>query len=286
MFGNSLKFPTKSRADREVEAALDSLNSQQTEQIDPIDNRAAMALMWSIREQAWYVVKVLVDAISEGKLDELTPSEFLDSALLYAMGVDTEEGEQADSVLNALFSAHIADAFSSLGVADDMVADILGDDVTLADTTLESAVDIVVENMPSEGEPMDRFVNDFVYGNHDENGDDDLDSELDALTGKSKKPVSAGQKTTKKVNGKTLVYKATKAIRNGHQVVVNKRISGTVKLSAKQRNALHKAQMKAHTGTAIKRQMRSLGKGIAKGLYKAHGLMKASTQRYRNNAHT
>ena len=286
MFGKDLKFPTRPRADREVEAALDSLNAEQAAQVDPIDNRAAMALMWSIREQALYVVKVTVDAIGEGKLDGLPPSEFLDSASLYAMGVDTEEGEQADPVLNSLFSAHVADAFSSLGVPDDMVADIFGDDVALADTSLESAVDIVIENLPPEGEPMDRFVNDFVYGNHDENGDDDLDSELDALTGKPKKPVSAGQKTTKKVNGKTLVYKATKAIRNGQMVVVNKRISGTVKLSAKQRAALHKAQMKAHTGTAIKRQMRSLGKGIAKGLYKAHGLMKASAQRYRNNSHT
>jgi hypothetical protein len=273
MFGNNLKFPTKPRADREVEAALDSLNAEQSAQVDPIDNRAAMALMWSIREQAWHVVKVTVDAISEGKLDELPPSEFLDSACLYAMGVDTEEGEQADPVLNSLFSAHVADAFSSLGVPDDMVSDIFGDDVVLADTSLESAADIVVENMPSEGEPMDRFMNDFVYGNHDENGNDDVDSELDALTGKPKKSVSAGQKTTKKVNGKTLVYKATKAIRNGHQVVVNKRISGTVKLSAKQRAALSKARMKSHTGSAIRDRKRSLQKGIAKGLYKSHGLV-------------
>lgn len=270
MFGKDLKFPTRPRADREVEAALDSLNAEQAAQVDPIDNRAAMALMWSIREQAWHVVKVTVDAISEGKLDGLTPSEFLDSALVYAMGVDSEEGEQADPVLNSLFSAHVADALSSLGVPDDMVADIFGDDVALADTSLESAADIVIENLPSEGEPMDRFVNDFVYGNQDENGD--VDSELDSLTGKPKKPMSAGQKTTKKVNGKTLVYKATKVMRGGKQVVVNKRISGTVKLSAKQRAALHKAQMKSHTGGAIRMRKRSLAKGIAKGLYKAHGL--------------
>lgn len=280
MFGKGLKFPTHR------EHALDGLAGDMAESIDadPIDMRAAQALFWSIREAALVAVLMTIDAIAENNLDELTPSEYLDAAMLDAMGVDSEEGEEADHTSSSLFSASAADALTSLGVSDEMVMDIFGGDVTQADKTLQTAADIVIENLPSDGEPMDQFVKDFVYGNDEENGD--TDSEFDSLGAKKAKPLVAGKKTPKTVNGKKLVYKAVKAIRNGQQVIVNKRISGTVRLSAKQRAALNKARQKAHTGAAIKRQMRSLSKGIQRGLYKAGGLMNASAARYRSAAHS
>lgn len=280
MFGKGLKFPTHR------EHALDGLAADMANSIeaDPIDQRAAQALFWSIREAALVAVLMTMDAIAEDNLDELTPSEYLDAAMLDAMGVDSDEGEQTDPVLLGLLSEDAQDAFMSLGISEEMVMDIFGTDVAQADKTLQTAADIAIERLPSDGEPMDRFVKDFVYGNDEENGD--TDSEFDSMGGGKSKPLTAGKKTTKKLNGHTLVYKAVKAIRNGVQTVVNKRVSGTVKQSSKQRAALNKARMKSHTGAAIKRQMRSLGKGIAKGLYKAHGLMSASTARYRKAAHS
>lgn len=262
MFGKGLKFPTHR------EHALDGLAGDMAHsiEVDPIDQRAAQALFWSIREAALVAVLMTMDAIAENTLDELTPSEYLDAAMLDAMGVDSEEDEQTDHVLLGLLSEDAQDAFMSLGVSEEMVADIFSGDITQADKTLQTAADIVIENLPSDGEPKDRFVKDFVYGNDEENGD--TDSEFDSLGGKKPKRLSAGKKTIKKVNGKTLQYKAVKAIRNGQQVVVNKRISGTVRLSAKQRAALNKARAKSHTGAALKQRTRSLGKGLQRGLYK------------------
>ena len=97
-----------------------------------------------------------------------------------------------------------------------------------------------------------------------------------------KKKLRTGKKTVKKVNGKTLVYKAVKAIRNGKRVVINKRISGKPFLKAGQKAALKKARRKASTGTAIRKQMRSLGKGIRANIYKGNtkGLQAASLKRH------
>lgn len=54
------------------------------------------------------------------------------------------------------------------------------------------------------------------------------------------------------------VYKKTWAVRAGKKVRINKRISGTVRLSAKQKVAIKKAQMKTHSATARVSRMKSL----------------------------
>lgn len=53
-------------------------------------------------------------------------------------------------------------------------------------------------------------------------------------------------------------YRKTLVVRKGKKVRINKRISGTVRLSAKQKLAIRKARMKSHSATAMMRRLRSM----------------------------
>lgn len=54
------------------------------------------------------------------------------------------------------------------------------------------------------------------------------------------------------------VYKKTAVVRDGKKVRINKRVSGTVRLSGAQRAAIAKARRKAHSATATIGRMKSL----------------------------
>lgn len=55
-------------------------------------------------------------------------------------------------------------------------------------------------------------------------------------------------------------YKRMVAIRNGKKTIIRKRIAGTVRLSAKQKAAIKKAQRKAHSGAARMKRLKSMKK--------------------------
>ncbi|MDQ7982235.1 hypothetical protein QYH69_33980 [Paraburkholderia sp. SARCC-3016] len=59
------------------------------------------------------------------------------------------------------------------------------------------------------------------------------------------------------------VYRMKTAIRDGKKVRVNKRVSGKVKLTAKQKLALRKASKKAHTAAATMKRVKSQRKSAA-----------------------
>lgn len=54
------------------------------------------------------------------------------------------------------------------------------------------------------------------------------------------------------------VYKKVFAIRGGKKVKIRKKISGTVRLTSKQKMAIRKAQRKAHSAGAMMRRMKSM----------------------------
>ena len=54
------------------------------------------------------------------------------------------------------------------------------------------------------------------------------------------------------------VYKMKMAVRGGKKMRIRKRISGTVRLSAKQKLAIRKARMKSHSAGAMMRRMKSM----------------------------
>lgn len=224
------------------------------------DREAMSAIEWC-RGKALDIVAHVADVITENDLaEDQLPSDLLDSLMLDA--IDHEDGDlDADSeeVAGALGEA-IGDALSSLGVDDTTIDDIFSDDITVADSALESAASTIIANLPDEGEPLDSFVREFIFGEPD-----DAEQAFDSATGKK---LSVGKSTIKKFNGKSIRYKAVKAIRNGHVVVKNKRLKGqSVRLTAQQRAAIKKAGRKALTGNAIRKRLRSLSKGKKLALY-------------------
>ena len=215
---------------------LDSASGQAVQVVENLDiqesNASALnAEIQSVRKMALMLVLVLVDSIIENDLgeDEL-PSDRLD-ALLSGFASDAE------------------DAFASLGVSDELIATIFSEE-SEADEAIESACELVESTLPT-GDDLQEFVDLFVYGEAQDDGDTMLDG------------VSLGKTTTKSGKFGKVVYKAVKAIRNGKVAIVNKRVSGRVKLSAKQRSALKKARVKASSSGAIKRRVRSMKKAKA-----------------------
>ena len=264
--------------------AADKLNA------DPISERMALVATSQMRIQALSVAFMLAAMLNDTEYDSeaLLPSELLDSLMLDAFADDDDEeydGGDVDDKVKTVFSAHVADALSTLGVEDAVIEDLFDDEVEVADAAVTLAAETVLENMPDDGEDFEEFVAAFAYGDED---DEDEGETFDSMNGDTEYMFDAaakrrvGKKTVKKVNGKTLVYKAVKAIRNGKRVVINKRISGKPFLKAGQKAALKKARRKASTGAAIRKQMRSLGKGIRANIYKGNtkGLQAAALKRH------
>lgn len=263
--------------------AVDKLNA------DPISERMALVATSQMRIQALSVAFSLAAMLNDTEYDSeaLLPSELLDSLMLEAFADDDDEeydGGDVDDKVKTVFSAHVADALSTLGVEDAVIEDLFDSDVEVADAAVALAAETVLENMPDDGDDLEEFAAAFAFGDEDDDEGEVFDSMnndteymFDAATKRR-----VGKTTVKKVNGKTLVYKAVKAIRNGKRVVINKRIRGNPFLKAGQKAALKKARRKASTGTAIRKQMRSLGKGIRANIYKGNtkGLQAAALKRH------
>ncbi|WP_230657808.1 hypothetical protein [Psychrobacter sp. I-STPA10] len=281
---------------RTQQAQFDAMSAAQAAEkieFDPISERMAIHANAQMRLAALQIVFMLAAIIveSDGADEEdLLPSEILDLFMLDVFD-DDDDNDGIDSTVKAVLAAHISDALSTMGVNDGVIDDIFDDDIDIADAAIETASEIIIENMPDDGNDFDEFVAAFAYGmeedaTYDSLEQDALESEVQFDSTKSKKKkLRAGKKTTKKVNGKTVVYKAVKAIRNGKKVVVNKRISGEIKLSSAQKAALRKAKKKAHAPAAIRKQMRSFSKGLKMNIYnitdaQAKGLTNASLKRH------
>ena len=266
MSGLTRGFPTSKNFPQFDSAAGDAA---QNLTLDPIDQRAALAAVQDVRRAGMAIVLQLADDISNDALDDgELPSERLDTYMQAAM--DVQDGEAPDENVLQLLSANVADAFSTLGCSDDLINDIFSDDPATADSAIETASDTIIGGLPDDGEALDDLTKQFIYGfgytDIGEADDGDADEPgFDAM--KSKKKMAVGKTTFRKVGGHTLKYKAIKAVRHGKVVVINKRVAGTVKLSAAQRAGLNKARIKAMTPAAFKRAPRSLVKGIVAHVY-------------------
>ena len=274
----SRDFITQRRLNRQydqAQAQFDALTPQEAADkmdIDPISERMAIATTSQMRLNALNVAFTLTAILTSAEYDdeELLPSEVLDGLMIGAFTDDDDDDSDLDEIdekTRVVFSAHVSDALSTFGVEDDVIADLFDDEIEVADAACLAAAETVLENMPDDGEALDEFVADFAYSD-----DSDEEESFDSMNEEyqfdaAKKKLRAGKKTVKKVNGKTLVYKAVKAIRNGKKVTINKRISGKLKLSAGQRAGLKKARRKANTSSAINKQVRSFLKGVRANLH-------------------
>lgn len=157
--------------------------------------------------------------------DELGEGEgYADRLLTLLVGavdedIDGELSEEESDDLLVLTNA-AADYLSSLGVADDDIDALLND---WDNDAGERVQELVVGKLADGADAAD-----FVFGD----GSDE--AALDA------------------------VYKKTIAVRKGKKVRINKRVSGTVRLSAAQKVAVAKMRRKSNTGIAKLRRKKSL----------------------------
>lgn len=134
--------------------------------------------------------------------------------------VTEEEAEVCDAALNA-----VASYLASKGASEEDISALLNDWDEGAAGRIR---DLVASALPDGEEAADADIDNFAFT------DEDQEPAFDA------------------------VYRKTFAIRHGKKVKINKRISGTVRLSAKQKMAIRKAQRKSHSAAAVMRRLKSM----------------------------
>lgn len=161
---------------------------------------------------------------------------------------DLDDGESYADRLMALV----------VGIADaNKDGDITEDEQGVLDVALNAAWDYLVKCGATEedagallndwdDEAADR-VRDLVASVLPE-GDDEANAEIDSFVFSESDQEPAFD----------AVYKMKMAVRGGKKMRIRKRISGTVRLSAKQKLAIRKARMKSHSAGAMMRRMKSM----------------------------
>lgn len=161
---------------------------------------------------------------------------------------DLDDGEGYADRLMALFVG-IADENKDGDINEDEQAVLeiaLGAawDYATASGVVEADADALLEDWDEEAAER---VRDFLAGVMPE-GEETAADEVDAFVfgdGDQEPALDAA-------------YKKVFAVRKGRKVRIRKRISGTVRLSAKQKVAVRKARLKSHSARAVVRRMKSM----------------------------
>ncbi|ENU27954.1 hypothetical protein [Acinetobacter modestus] len=255
MFGSDNPFNQKPRQN----LIRDFDSSAQKNQSHVLLKREIDAFIEEVRQQALNIIYALVETISTDSLaDDELPTDCLDALIIEALGGVGDD----ENIYHQLLTNCVIDAFLSFGVSEDAIHTIFDIDIEAADDAIEAATATIIANMPNDGEPLETFEREFIYGTPSEA---DEEKGFDAATGKE---LSNGTLTKKNVGGREIHYKAHFAIRNGAKILVNKRIGNQkIRQSAEQRAATKKAQLKAHSVNASRKRMKSIGKGRKMDLY-------------------
>lgn len=162
--------------------------------------------------------------------DDLDSGEgYADRLLALFVGIadENKDGDITDEEQEVLEIALGAawDYLASVGADEEDIDDLLGDfDEDAAGRVRELLASSLPDGEDESGDAADAFV--F--------SDEDQEPALDAA------------------------YKKVMAIRKGRKVRINKRISGRVRLSARQKVAIRKARMKSHSAKAVMRRAKSM----------------------------
>lgn len=146
-------------------------------------------------------------------------------AMLIGIADANKDGEITDDeqgVIDIALNA-VWDYLAKYDVAEDDISALLND---WDSDAAERIRDLLVTSVP-EGEEADSDMDNFVFGG-------DQEPALDAT------------------------YKKATVVRGGKKVRINKRIAGTVRLSARQKMAIRKAMMKSHSAVAQMRRAKSM----------------------------
>jgi hypothetical protein len=155
--------------------------------------------------------------------------------------IDGELSEDESAVAEILLN-YMWDYLSLKGVSDDDASALLNDwDADAAGRVK----DLLAEELPGDDEAAAEDIDSFAFD--EESSSAIFDS----------------------ANGEILydaVYKKKIVIKNGRKTKINKRISGNVRLNAKQKIAVRKMQRKSHTATATLKRVKSMRKRTQAGL--------------------
>lgn len=253
------------------DSATPAQAKQAVQELSTSEIREQQSTIEHFRQEGLMIVLSTADAVTNGGLEDTELAiDVLDESIAESLdGIADDE----DSTATDLLMGAISDAFGSLGVDDTTINEIFSDDIDVANSALETACEMVVANLPDDGEPLNGFIREFIFGDGEDGFDsaDDETAEYDAVKAHTKAgKARLGAFSQRKVGGKTIRYRGVKAVRHGKIVVVNKRFAGQgkIRLSAKQRAGLKKARAKAQTANALKMRIRSLRKGHKAGIYK------------------
>lgn len=144
-------------------------------------------------------------------------------ALMMGIADENKDGDITDDEQEVFGMALEAtwDYLSGKGVEEDDIDALLNEwDSDAAERVRDLVASVLPEGEDAEGEDIDSFAFDSVA--------------LDAA------------------------YKNKMAVRGGKKVRIRKRVSGTVRLSAKQKLAIRKARMKSHSASAKMRRAKSM----------------------------
>ncbi len=183
-------------------------------------SQVSMAAAASV--QAWVETDDLAEG--EGAADRLI-------AMLIGIADDNKDGELSEEEQEIVQIAmnEAWDYLSAKGVADSDLDTIFNaDDPADANAAAARVMEFMADRLPDGEEASSDEVDDFAFG------------------GKAGESVFDA------------VYKKRFAIRKGKKVRINKRVSGTIRLSAAQKVSIRKALRKAHGSRATAKRMKSM----------------------------
>lgn len=220
------QFMTK-KTDKKPEAIFDGL-SYSAESDMEASEVAQLRIDVAATLSAW--AEVSDEDLEQGE----TLSDRFDAMMVGLSDID-KDGDLTDVELDFLDIAYniAAEILSAKGASDDDIDALINE----GDSTAAEAIHELLVNTGADGEEADLDeINGFAF-------DTDSDSAvMDA------------------------VYKRKIAIRNGKKTIIRKRIAGRVRLTAKQKMAIRKAQRKAHSGAARMKRLKSMKKRKSMGL--------------------
>jgi hypothetical protein len=209
-----------------TKSMLDAVEAKKTRLLDATAEAAAKFAVSDIRAAAAAAVKAWCHTAADDLEDGETMADRL-QAMAVGIADENKDGEITDDeaeVINIALNA-MADFLVSKGASEEDVVALLEDvDADAGDRVAE----LVSEGDAEDSSDVDSFVFDA------ESSESVMDSVLDA------------------------VYKKKIVIRGGKKVRINKRVSGTVRLSAGQKVAIRKMQLKSRSATARMHRMKSM----------------------------
>lgn len=205
-----------------------TLDSTSTQKKDPEDNitldSAANYALTSIASEA---IAALHQWAETSDLDDGETLADRLVSLMVGIADANKDGELDDDEQDVVETALEAawDYLASLGVSESDISALLND---WDDNAANNILDLVATSLPEGEDSADAAIDAFVFG------DKDQGAVFDAT------------------------YAKRMVVRNGKKTRINKRISGTVRLSAKQKLAVKKMLMKSHSSKSKARRMRSM----------------------------